>query len=62
MINLRLVVKLLAAFLLLVLLVVGPGVMLVNSKAFQQRVLQQATQILSDRLQTKVSILLVNSP
>jgi autotransporter translocation and assembly factor TamB len=62
MINLRLVVKLLAAFLLLVLLVVGAGVMLVNSKAFQQRVLQQATQILSDRLQTKVSILLVNSP
>jgi len=61
MINLRLVVKLLAAFLLLVLLVVGAGVMLVNSKAFQQRVLQQATQILSDRLQTKVSILLVNS-
>ena len=62
MINLRLVVKLLAAFLLLVLLVVGAGVMLVNSKVFQQRVLQQATQILSDRLQTKVSILLVNSP
>jgi autotransporter translocation and assembly factor TamB len=60
--NLPLVVKLLAAFLLLVLLVVGAGVMLVNSKAFQQRVLQQATQILSDRLQTKVSILLVNSP
>lgn len=60
--NLRLVVKLLAAFLLLVLLVVGAGVMLVNSKAFQQRVLQQATQMLSDRLQTKVSISLVNSP
>lgn len=54
--NLRLVVKLLAAFLLLVLLVVGAGVMLVNSKAFQQRVLQQATQMLSDRLQTQVSI------
>lgn len=60
--NLRLVVKLLAAFLLLVLLVVGAGVMLVNSKAFQQRVLQQATQMQSDRLQTKVSISLVNSP
>lgn len=60
--NLRLVVKLLAAFLLLVLLVVVAGVMLVNSKAFQQRVLQQATQMLSDRLQTKVSISLVNSP
>lgn len=60
--NLPLVVKLLAAFLLLVLLVVGAGVMLVNSKAFQQRVLQQATQMLSDRLQTKVSISLVNSP
>lgn len=60
--NLPLVVKLLAAFLLLVLLVVGAGVMLVNSKAFQQRVLQQATQMQSDRLQTQVSISLVNSP
>jgi len=60
--NLPLVVKLLAAFLLLVLLVVGAGVMLVNSKVFQQRVLQQATQMQSDRLQTKVSISLVNSP
>ena len=54
--SLRLVVKLLVAFLLLVLFLVGTGVVLVNSKAFQQRVLRQATQMLRDRLQTQVSI------
>ena len=53
---LRLAFKLLAAFLLLVVLLVGAGVVLVNTKAFQQRVLKQTTQMLSERLQTQVSI------
>ena len=53
---LRLAFKLLAAFLLLVVLLVGAGVVLVNTKAFQQRVLRQTTQMLSERLQTQVSI------
>ena len=53
---LRLAFKLLAAFLLLVVLLVCAGVVLVNTKAFQQRVLRQTTQMLSERLQTQVSI------
>lgn len=40
---------------LAVVLVVG-GVVLVNSKAFQQRVLRQATEMLSEKLQTTVKI------
>lgn len=54
--SLRLALKLLAAFLLLVVLLVGAGVWLINTKAFQQRVLKQTTQLLSERLQTRVSI------
>ena len=52
----RLALKLLAGFLLLVVVLAVAGVVLVNSKAFQQRVLKQTTQMLSERLHTQVSI------
>ena len=52
----RLALKLLAGFLLLVVVLAVAGAVLVNSKAFQQRVLKQTTLMLSERLHTQVSI------
>jgi hypothetical protein len=52
----RLALKLLAGFLLLVVVLAVAGVVLVNSKTFQQRVLKQTTLMLSERLHTQVTI------
>ena len=54
--TIRILIKVLAGILLLAILLVVGGVVLVNSKSFQQRVLKQTTQMLSERLQTRVSI------
>lgn len=54
--TIRILIKVLAGILLLAILLVVGGVVLVNSKSFQQRVLKQTTQMLSERLQTQVSI------
>ena len=53
---LRIVGKLLAGLVLLVVVLLVVGAVVVNSSAFQQRVLREATQMLSERLQTTVSI------
>ena len=54
--TLKIILKTVAGIVVLAVVLVIGGVVLVNSKAFQQRVLRQATEMLSEKLQTTVKI------
>ena len=54
--TLKIILKTAAGIVVLAVVLVIGGVVLVNSKAFQQRVLRQATEMLSEKLQTTVKI------
>ena len=54
--TLKIILKTAAGIGVLAVVLVVAGVVLVNSKAFQQRVLRQATEMLSEKLQTTVKI------
>ena len=54
--TLKIILKTVAGIVVLAIVLVVGGVVLVNSKAFQQRVLRQATEMLSEKLQTTVKI------
>ena len=54
--TLKIILKTVAGIVVLAVVLVISGVVLVNSKAFQQRVLRQATELLSEKLQTTVKI------
>lgn len=54
--TLKIILKTAAGIVVLAVVIVIAGVVLVNSKAFQQRVLRQATEMLSEKLQTTVKI------
>ena len=54
--TLKIILKTAAGIVVLAVVLVVGGVVLVNSKAFQQRVLRQATEMLSEKLQTTVKI------
>ena len=54
--TLKIMLKTVAGIVVLAVVLVIGGVVLVNSKAFQQRVLRQATEMLSEKLQTTVKI------
>ena len=54
--TLKIILKTAAGIVVLAVVLVIAGVVLVNSKAFQQRVLRQATEMLSEKLQTTVKI------
>lgn len=54
--TLKIILKTVAGIVVLAIVLVIGGVVLVNSKAFQQRVLRQATEMLSEKLQTTVKI------
>ena len=54
--TLKIILKTAAGIGVLAVVLVIAGVVLVNSKAFQQRVLRQATEMLSEKLQTTVKI------
>ena len=54
--TLKIILRTAAGIVVLAVVLVVAGVVLVNSKAFQQRVLRQATEMLSEKLQTTVKI------
>ena len=54
--TLKIILKTVAGIVVLAVVLVIGGVVLVNSRAFQQRVLRQATEMLSEKLQTTVKI------
>lgn len=54
--TLKIILRTVAGIVVLAVVLVIGGVVLVNSKAFQQRVLRQATEMLSEKLQTTVKI------
>lgn len=50
------VIKIVCGLLLLVVLLLGGGFLLVNNNSFQNKLLQKATTMLTEKLQTKVTI------